>query len=170
MNASPIGDLLPVMIAASARLELQNDTQKRSMLLEEFITGYHETRMKPDELITKIIIPLPSNTTLIRSYKISKRKDVDISTVSAGFCFELGQEGKIQSVKLVFGGMAAMPVRASAAEKHLQHKSLTRKIIMEASEMVYADFNPISDARASAESRRLLARNLLIRFGEDYNK
>ena len=61
-------------------------------------------------------------------------------------------------------------MRASAAEKYLQHKSLTRKIIMEASEMVYADFNPISDARASAVSRRLLARNLLIRFGEDYNK
>ncbi len=169
-SASPIGDLLPLMIAASARIELQNETKKRSMLLEEFITGYHETRMKPDELITKIIIPLPTNATLIRSYKISRRKDVDISTVSAGFCFELDQEGKLQSAKLVFGGMAAMPVRASAAEKHLLHKSLTRQNIREAAEMVYAEFNPISDARASAESRRLLARNLLISFGEDHNK
>jgi xanthine dehydrogenase small subunit len=169
-SASPIGDLLPVMIAASASIELQNESKKRIMLLEEFITGYHETRMKPDELITKIIIPLPTDATLIRSYKISKRKDVDISTVSAGFCFELDQKDKIQSVKLVFGGMAAMPVRASAAEKYLLHKSLTRKSIREAAEIVYAEFNPISDARASAESRRLLARNLLISLGEDYNK
>ena len=37
----------------------------------------------PDELITCVIIPLPSKNDIFKLYKVSRRKDLDISAFTA---------------------------------------------------------------------------------------
>jgi len=166
-SASPIGDLLPVLMAYECKLELQKQEQKRSIQLEEFITGYHETILEKDELITALHLPYPDREKIIRSYKVSKRKDVDISTVSAGFSLKLDKDSKVGDIKLFFGGMAATTVRALEAEKFLTGKEWTEENAAKASDMIRTGFKPISDARSTADSRRIMAGNLLIRFWVD---
>jgi len=163
-TASPIGDMLPALMAYEGRLVLEGINGKREIPLHAYVTGYRTTVRKPDELITEIIIPKPQPGTVVRSYKISKRKDLDISTVSAGFSRRLDDQGNAASVILAYGGMAGKTARASATEKFLLGKRWERQVVEEAGTYLENDFRPISDARGGAEMRRVAAKNLLLKF------
>jgi xanthine dehydrogenase small subunit len=162
-TASPVGDTLPVLIAYKAKVVLESLNGKREISLGDYIIGYRKTVRKPDELITSIIIPKVLNGTIVKSYKISKRKDLDISTLSAGFRLEL-DGNRISSIILAYGGMAEITKRAKAAERFLVEKTWCREVVEEAMKYVDQDFNPISDVRGSAEYRRAAAKNLLLKF------
>lgn len=163
-SASPIGDTLPVLIAAGSRIRLMGQEGNREMLLEDFITGYRKTAIRPDELITVVIIPKISEGEILRIYKISKRRDLDISSVSACFRLKLDGEGLVENIMLVFGGMAEMTRRAKVTEEFLLGKIWSRDVVEEAGELIFEEFTPISDARADADSRRIMAKNLLLKF------
>jgi xanthine dehydrogenase small subunit len=169
-GASPIGDLPPVLMACKCIVELQSASSRRSMPLEEFITGYHQTAIADDELLTGIIIPFNQDKSIIRSYKISKRKDVDISSVTAGFSLKLDQDNMVKDISLFYGGMAASTGRAKKAEKFLLGKEWTEKNALQAAKVAQTDFEPISDARCEADTRRIMAGNLIIKFWEDSTK
>jgi xanthine dehydrogenase small subunit len=162
-SASPIGDTLPLMIAYKAHIQLQSATSERMARMEDFIRGYRITDIHPFELITAIHIPKPAPGTIIRSYKVSKRKDLDISTVSGGFSLQL-ENGIVKEIILAFGGMADRPRRAFAAEKVLCGKSWTKENIDNAMKIIALEFTPLSDARAGAGYRQLVASNLLLKF------
>jgi len=163
-TASPIGDTLPVLMAYDAKAVLQSAVGKREVSIDDFIVGYRKTARRPDELITAIVLPKNSNGARVKSYKISKRKDLDISTVSAGFRLELNGGSTVKDVKLVFGGMAETTKRAASAEKFLLGKPWRRGVIEEAMSLVDKEFSPIADARSGAEFRKVAARNLLLKF------
>ncbi len=162
-SASPIGDTLPLMLAYKAHVKLQSVTFDRIIRMDEFLKGYRSTHIRPNELITAIHLPKPEPETIIKSYKVSKRKDLDISTVSGGFSLQL-EQGIVKEIILAFGGMADMPKRASDTEKHLLGKPWTRQNVEHAMKILASEFSPLSDARAGAEYRNLVARNLLLKF------
>lgn len=162
-SASPIGDTLPLLLAYKADVILRSEFTERMVHISDFIEGYRKTGIAPDELITAVLIPKPAETVVIRSYKVSKRKDLDISTVSGGFSLMLENE-HVQKIILAFGGMADMPKRASETEKFLTGKPWTRANIEHALKILGNEFTPLSDARAGAEYRNLVARNLLLKF------
>ena len=131
--------------------------------MDEFIKGYRSTNIRPNELITAIHISKPAPGTIIKSYKVSKRKDLDISTVSGGFSLSL-ENGNVKEIILAFGGMAEMPKRAADTEKFLTGKPWTRPNVEHAMKLLVSEFTPMSDARAGAGYRSLVARNLLLKF------
>ncbi len=163
-NASPIGDTPPVLMSYGAKVEVASKEGTRIMDLEDFITGYRTTDLKEDEIITAIIIPKSDGSRKYKSYKISKRKDLDISTVSAGFSVQLTDGGNVDSIDLFYGGMAAETKRAAQAETFLTGKTWDRSNVEEAMQLVDSEFTPISDARAQKEGRTVMARNLLLKF------
>ncbi len=162
-SASPIGDTLPLLIAYKANIQLQSATSERMVRMEDFIRGYRLTDIHPYELITAVHIPKPAPGTIIRSYKVSKRKDLDISTVSGGFSLQI-ENGVVKEIILAFGGMADRPRRAFAAEKALYGKSWIRENIDNAMKIIALEFTPLSDARAGAGYRLIVASNLLLKF------
>ncbi len=166
-SASPIGDTLSALIPYGARIVLQSVSGKREVELDTFITGYRKTVRTDDELIVEIIVPRPSPASTIKWYKVSKRKDLDISTISAGFRIELDSSRRMKSVTLAYGGMAEQVKRAKTAEEFLQGKVWSREAVEEAMPLIDKDFTPISDARAGKEFRRVAARNLLLKFWND---
>jgi len=163
-TASPIGDSAPVLIAYDAQVILQRLNRRRILGIDEFITGYRQTAAHDDELITAVKIPLPGIQTKVAFYKFSKRKDLDISTVSAAFRLVTDRQGIAREIKIVFGGLAEKTMRAVKTEQVLTGKKWTLDTIDECLSLLDREFHPISDARASAEGRRLAARNLLIKF------
>lgn len=163
-TASPVGDTLPVLMAFNAMVVLQGKSGAREVSIHDFIRGYRTTDCRPDELIVAVILPKHTNGVLVKSYKISKRKDVDISTVSAGFRLELNGNKRVKSITLAYGGMADRTKRAATAEKFLSGKLWNRETVESAMKFVDEDFSPISDVRGSAEFRRIAARNLLLKF------
>jgi xanthine dehydrogenase small subunit len=163
-TASPIGDTLPVLMACGARVVLESLNGKRELPLREFFTGYRRTLRKPDELITGVMLPKTAGGSVVKSYKVSKRRDLDIATVSAGMERTLDENGAVVSVILAYGGMAERPARAAGAEQFLLGKAWERPVIEEAMGLIDHDFSPIDDARGGAAMRRIAARNLLLKF------
>ncbi|MCD4696733.1 MAG: xanthine dehydrogenase small subunit, partial [Bacteroidales bacterium] len=106
-TASPISDSLPLLFALNASVILATHLQEREVRIENFITGYRSTDLHGDEIIKSIFIP-KSDGDVVKSYKVSKRKDLDISTVSAGFRIKL-DNNKVTEICLAFGGMAESP-------------------------------------------------------------
>ncbi len=163
-TASPIGDMIPVLMAYNAKVVLEGINGRREVPIDNCIIGYRKTVRKPNELITAIVIPKMTNGAIVQSYKVSKRRDLDISTVSAGFRLELNENNEVKEIKLAYGGMAEQTKRAETVENFLLGKKWNRETIEQAMPLIDSDFTPISDARASAEYRRVVARNLLLKF------
>ena len=160
---SPINDTIPLLFALEANVILINRTEKKELTAEDFILGYRKTALQPNELIECIIIPKQKNNCSNRFYKVSKRKHVDISSVSAGFSLEL--EGNlVKKVILAYGGMAETTKRATKTENFLLGSPWNQKNIQQAILIVKDEFTPLSDVRAGADYRTMVAGNLLMKF------
>jgi xanthine dehydrogenase small subunit len=161
-NASPIGDATPVLIALDATLVLRHGEERRSLPLEDFFLGYRSTALVPGEFIERIDVPVPQPGWQFRCYKVAKRFDQDISAVCGAFRVEIA-DGRVRDIRIGFGGMAATPVRARATEQVLIGQNWTEGSVTAAMDALDEEFAPISDMRASAEYRRMVARNLMFK-------
>ena len=165
-NGSPIGDTPPPFIALGARLVLRLGATRRDMPLEDFFLDYGKQDLAPGEFVEKIILPKPAPGTLHAAYKLSKRRDEDISAVAAGFGITV-VDGTISAARLAFGGMAATPKRAAHAEAALIGQPFTLDSLQAGATALRDDFTPLSDMRASADYRMRAAQNLFTRFWHD---
>ena len=162
-NGSPIGDSMPALLTLDTRLVLRQGAEVRELPLNGFYLGYQKTARKPGELLERILIPLPAKNSVLRSYKVSKRFDQDITAVCGAYRVQL--EGKrVLEARVAYGGLAATPIRAAGAEQVLQGAEWNEKYVRQAMAALESDFEPISDMRASAAYRKLVAQNLLWRF------
>lgn len=163
-SGSPVGDAMPALMALGARLRLRCLGGSRTIELAEFYTGYRQTRLKPGEYIAAIEIPvLPQAQTWLRFYKLSKRFDQDISTLSAGIHLSVNAAGRYSDVRLAFGGMAATPRRATHAERALEGCLPGSASTLACLAALAEDFRPISDVRAPGCYRLEAAKGLLLR-------
>jgi xanthine dehydrogenase small subunit len=162
-NASPIGDTPPAFIALDATLVLRAGAAERRLPIEAFFLGYRKTALAHGEFLQAIEVPLPTADERFAIYKVSKRFEQDISAVCGAFRLRL-DAGVVADVRIGFGGMAAIPKRASATEAALCGKPWTRATIDAAMGVLAGEFAPLTDMRASADYRRLVAKNLLLRF------
>lgn len=162
-NGSPIGDTPPVLIALGAEITLRRGKDRRTLLLEDFFIDYGKQDRAAGEFVESIRVPLPKANDLNAAYKISKRRDEDISSVAVGISVTV-TDGTITGCRIAFGGMAATPKRAAAAELALLGKPWSEASFENAAIALPGDFSPLSDWRASSEYRMLSAQNLLRRF------
>ena len=121
-----------------------------------------------EEIIKLIEIPKLKNSTIVGAYKISKRHDLDIATVSAGFRIELDDAQIVRDCKLIYGGMAAMTAQANKAEVFIRGKKWNRENVQLAIPLIREAFTPISDARSGAAFRSLAAGNLFLKFWQEH--
>jgi len=162
-NGSPIGDSMPALICLGASVMLRSGAKSRSVALEDFYLDYMKTDLRPGEFVAAVRVPRARKDQLIRSYKIAKRFDQDISAVCGAFAIELA-EGRVRSTRVCFGGMAATPRRAMACEEALIGADWNVAGIGKAIQALAKDFRPITDFRASQAYRIRVAGNLLKRF------
>tara|TARA_B100001123_G_C15273277_1_gene1011127 strand:+ start:327 stop:1766 length:1440 start_codon:yes stop_codon:yes gene_type:complete len=158
-TASPIGDTLPLLLSLDAKVVLKTIKKTKIVPLNNFFINYRKTKLKKGQFIESIRIPIFQKN-IFKAYKISKRFDDDISSVCASFNLQVANN-KIKNIKIAYGGMAATPRRAKFCEKILSNSSITEKIINKAQQALERDFKPISDMRASAKYRMMIAKNLL---------
>ena len=162
-NGSPIGDTPPVLIALGAEITLRKGDTRRVLPLQDFFVDYGKQDRQAGEFVEMIRVPLSQPGQRHAAYKISKRRDEDISSVAAGFRVTV-QDGIISDARLAFGGMAATPRRAVAAEAALVGQAWHETAFEAAAVALAGDFTPLTDWRASAEYRAAAAANLLRRF------
>jgi xanthine dehydrogenase small subunit len=163
-NASPIGDMPPLLLALDAVLILVSAAEGvRRLPVKAFFRGYRKTALNAGEVLAAIEIPRPAEGTRLGVYKVSKRFDQDISAVCGAFALRL-EDGRVRSARIAYGGMAAIPRRADGVEEALTGRAWNVETLRAAMADLDDAFAPLSDLRASAEYRRLVARNLLLKF------
>ena len=162
-NGSPIGDTPPPLIALGASVILRKGKKRRTVLLEDFFIDYGKQDRQEGDLVESLVVPYPSDKDLFAAYKISKRRDEDISSVCGVFRIRLNGE-IVGEAAIAFGGMAATPKRAKAVETALVGKPWNQATVTNAMKCFGKDFKPLTDWRASADYRMLVSQNLLQRF------
>jgi xanthine dehydrogenase small subunit len=137
------------------------------MPLQEFYLDYMKNQLASGEFVQALRVPLPAadpaEAGLLRVYKLSKRYDCDISGLAAGLWIRLAG-GVVADARFAFGGMAGIVKRAALAEAAVRGQPWTEATVQSAMAALDADFQPLSDLRASAGYRRRAARNLLLRL------
>ena len=166
-SASPIGDSLPVLIALNSQIVIQGKKQ-RTVSLDDYFVSYRKTKLKKNEFIKEIIIPI-NKKNILKCYKISKRIDDDISSVFMAINANI-KNNTFKSIKIVCGGMAEIPKIAKSTQKYLLNKKFNQENINEAKNIIAQEFNPIDDMRASKEYRMKISQNLLERFLNEQNQ
>jgi xanthine dehydrogenase small subunit len=162
-NGSPIGDSMPALLALGAEVVLRHGVKTRTLPLDAFYLGYQKTALAAGEFVAAIRVPRPAPDLRFRTYKVSKRYDQDISAVCAAFALRIA-DGAIVEARIAFGGMAATPKRAAHVEAALTGAVWDDATTQRAMDALAADYQPLSDMRASSAYRLKVARNLLRRF------
>ncbi|HEY2881527.1 MAG TPA: FAD binding domain-containing protein, partial [Pirellulales bacterium] len=163
INASPIADSLPFLFVMEAELEMAGPTGTRRVNINEFYRGYKKFDLQADELLTRIWIPLPREQELLRLYKISRRRDLDISTFTAAVRIRLAGN-TIENAALAYGAVGPTVLRLRQTEKFLCGQPFNEATLAAAGDVAANEITPISDVRGTKDYRLQLARNVLLKF------
>ncbi|HUP47343.1 MAG TPA: FAD binding domain-containing protein [Thermoanaerobaculia bacterium] len=165
-NASPIADTLPFLYVTGARLELTGRGGTRSVPIESFYRGYKTLDLRPDEIITRIRVPLPPRSDTLRLYKVSKRSHLDISSFTAAMLMRRSGD-RIESIRIAYGGVAPVILRLPKTEQFLAGRPFALETFEQAAPIARDEITPISDVRGSRDFRLQLAGNVLRKFFHD---
>ncbi len=166
VNASPIADTIPFLMVSDAVVELQSSKGTREIVLKDFYVGYKKLNMDASEIVTRIKIPVLQKNEVTKLYKVSMRKDLDISAVT--FAARVVLDGKkMTSVRLALGGVAATVARLNDIETKLTGQDFSEKVFSDAAETLNQYIKPLSDLRASSQYRMLVSKNYFKKFAKE---
>jgi len=155
VTARPASDLAPPLLALEARVVLTRTEGEREVYLDDFFLGPGQTIIRPEEVLTKVIIPRPGPGSGGGYCKLGLRRALEISIVNVAAFITLDRTGrKIETARIVLGAVAPRPIRSPAAEKILAGAALTDQTLIQAGRAAAGDARPITDHRGSAEYRR----------------
>ena len=192
-NASPIGDTLPFLLIADAVVHVasrpsgKGPIHKRNIQFTDLYVGYKKLALTPGEIITHVSFNATDSKELLRLYKVSQRKDMDISAISGAFSLTLAGRAKhskssndlqslaarktkspprVVSARIAFGGVAATPIRMPKIEAALVGE-FTMEKAQAVAHMIASAITPLSDVRGSAAYRRVTAAKLFMRYSSE---
>ena len=161
VNASPIGDMSIFLLALDSELLLNKNGTTRTIRLKDFYKGYKQIDKDADEIIEKIIFTPPQKNNF-NFEKVSKRTHLDIASVNTACQLGLSDDGVINEIHLSAGGVAPFPKYLAETCSFLKGKKINTENLKAAIEIMNAEIAPISDARGSADYKRLLLRQLFL--------
>ena len=150
-TSSPIGDLAPLLMVLNSDINVFGKNGIKKTNIKNFFKGYRKNILKKDEIILSIEIPYPNKKNKIFSWKLSKRYDQDISTISLAINIQT-QKNIIKEIQMAAGGVAATPKSLDKLCKSMLEKKLDDAIDF-AIENLDKFIQPISDLRGSSHYR-----------------
>lgn len=162
-TASPAGDCLPPLTVLGAEVELASLAGTRRMALAEFITGPGRTRLAPGEVLAAVLVPPARNFQVRHFEKVGRRGALAVAVVSLAALLRL-ERGRVAEARLAWGSVGPTIWRCPEAEAALCGRKPTLTALSAAAALVRENIRPIDDVRASADYRRQVAGNLLLRL------
>lgn len=162
-TASPAGDTLPPLMVLGAEVELVSASGTRRMALAEFIAGPGRTRLEPGEALAAVLVPPGLEFQVQHFEKVGRRSALAVAVVSLAALLRL-ERGRVVEARLAWGSVAPTIWRCPAAEAALVGQRLTLSALGRVAALVREQVQPIDDLRASADYRRQVAGNLLLRL------
>ncbi len=159
-NAAPSADLAPPLLVLQARIKTLSAAGERELPLRHFFAGPGLSTLRPGELVSEVILPLPEGNTRAVYLKQGLRQAMDIAMV--GVAVKLKLSGSLcEEAAIALGAVSPVPLRAESAEQYLKGRKLDAQSIAEGADLAAKEASPISDVRASALYRSQLVAALL---------
>jgi xanthine dehydrogenase small subunit len=159
VNASPIGDLTIFFLALDSSIVLNKNGNRRTIPLRHFYKGYKTLDKAPDEFLETIFFTIPGENARFNFEKVSKRTHLDIASVNSACLLHL-QGDMIQDAHVSVGGVSPAPLYLEKTSASLRGREVNAEMLRKAAAIIQEEITPISDARGSADYKRLLARQL----------
>jgi len=128
-NASPAGDMFPVLLLLDAQARILNSAGEiRELPLSQLVLGIGSTALAADEAILSFRIPLPCPCSRNVFAKLGERAKVTIAKINlaVALCVE---DGMIRSAKVVLGAVAERAFFSEAAAAALEGKPLDGSLL-----------------------------------------
>lgn len=161
VNASPVADTVPLLMALDAQITLSGIEGSRKVSIRDFFHGYKNTENNADEWIESISFSW-KDFDFIHFEKVSKRKEVDISSVNSVICLQI-ENGVIQKAHVACGGVGATTLYMPHTSGFLEGKQMIEETFLEAFAVIETEATPITDVRSSAQYRSAILQNLLMK-------
>ncbi|MFZ1688790.1 MAG: FAD binding domain-containing protein [Flavobacteriales bacterium] len=156
VNASPIGDLTVFFLGLDSTITLKGKTE-RSLKLRDLYKGYKQLDKSQDEIVTSVRFTLPGKNTRFNFEKVSKRTYLDIASVNSATRLEMVGD-TIREAHVSAGGVAPIPKYLTNTSNFLAGKPISNNTVRAAIKVMNDEIAPISDARGTADYKRLLLR------------
>ena len=166
INGSPIADSLPFLFVMEAEVEFSSLQGVRRVPINRLYRGYKQLDRREDEILSAVYLPLPQEDDILWLEKVSKRRDLDISTLAAGIRLQLAGS-RIKTARIALGGVAETVIRLPETEAFLREKEMSYETFLRAGEIARTEIKPLDDVRGSAEYRRQLAQNIFAKFYQE---
>jgi len=159
-------DTAPALVALNAQVKIAGPTGEKTIPLEKFfvlpsVDFKRENILKPDEIVPEIYVPYPKYGSKGFYHKVRERLAWDHAIVSVATVIE-SSNGVVREARVVLGGVAPIPWRASKAEEFLRSKKIDEQTAQQASEIALEGAKPLKDnVYKVGMSKSLIQRALL---------
>ena len=163
VNASPAADSPPALLAYDAEVELVSINGARRVLYQTFHTGYKQTVMRADELLSRVYLPRTTSGATQYYRKVGTRQAQAISKVCFSGLARI-KDGSVDDIRLAFGSIAPVPFRCLKTESILRGVQLDQPVVDKAKVELSREIAPIDDIRSTRNYRLTVSLNLLADF------
>lgn len=162
-HADPANDHPATMLALGARVVAVGPAGERIIPIDEFFTdASFETALQPNEILTEIRIPAPTERSGGAYFKL-ERKVGDYAIVGVAACITLDSNSLVNYAGIGLTNVGPTPIKARDAEQSLVGKPLDDVSIHTAADLAAAASQPTSDTRGPAEYKRDMVHTLTVR-------
>jgi carbon-monoxide dehydrogenase medium subunit len=141
-------DLPPILLALGAKVKVDSASGERWIPLDEFFQGYYVTAVRPDELVTEVLIPKAEVGLKGVYIKYTTLSNDDWPTLGV-VAFVRLEQGIIRDIRLTVSAVTDVPTKLAEIEHLLLGKQVTEQLIEQAAEMAFDAVEPSEDLRGT---------------------
>ncbi len=164
VTASPAGDTIPPLTVLGAEVEVRSRGASRRLPIREFIRGPGRSVLEQKEILSGIRLRKDNVHTVHHFEKVGQRNALAIAVVSLAAVLRLSESGVVERARLAWGSVGPTVITSREVERIIEGRPLSRQVLEEAAMQAQKEVSPIDDLRASADYRRRVAGNLLLRL------
>lgn len=159
-RASPSADTVPPLIIYNAAIELEDSEGKTNLPLTDFFISPGKTKIKPGQMLTRIIIQ-GVNTCTGASFQRIARVAADLAKVNTAVLITV-ENNTCTDARIAIGSAGPTVLRANNAEAFLKGKYIDDSAIQTAGEIASQEIKPVDDARSTREYRKHICKYLVM--------
>jgi carbon-monoxide dehydrogenase medium subunit len=161
-HADPQGDWAAALVALGGHLVAQGPRGRRTIDVDEFLTGPFQNALDPDEIAVEAVVPAARGRAVGGYLKLERRVG-DFATVATAVAVELSG-AIVARAGIALAGVGGSTINARPASEALVGQPLSAATIGEAAERAAEAAQPRSDHRGSAAYKRHIVRTFVRRI------
>lgn len=153
-NSSPAADTIPALMVLQAECVILGPSGRRTVAVEDFVTGVQTNVLEKDEVLVEIKVPRPAPKSADAYLRFIPRTEMDIAVAGAGVNITLDSDGTCSAARVAIGAVAPTALLVPEAAEALIGTKLEEEALHAAGEAASAASKPITDRRGTIEFRK----------------